>query len=249
MAMRRLALLLVIAIIAIPLHADVLTDLRTALGRLAATTPIRATYELQLNETNEGKFANGKSGGRASIDLEAEGSSFRMVVPKAMLEQVAKELDARAKNPDLPTPTERALNDISTVVASESLDGAPSLLRMMDDAKVVSDTNGTWAGKPARVLVLRLADRQMKGPGKVTMLENRLTLWLGSDLVPLAAEHIRNLKFSFLVFKSEQKSKRSWHYARSGDRLLRARYESNETTSGMGQKGNDVVVATLKVHG
>jgi hypothetical protein len=95
-----------------------------------------------------------------------------------------------------------------------------------------------------------VADRlPTKGPGKVTINENKLTLWLGTDHVPLAAEHIRQLKFSFLVFKSEQKSKRSWHYARSGDRLLRARYESNETTSGMGQKGNDVVVATLKVQG
>lgn len=242
--MRRLVFLLFAAV---PLHADILTDVRTALGRLTATTPIRATFELQRNEVDEGKFANGKYGGKASVDLEAEGQTFKMVIPRAMLEQVAKELDARARKPDLPAPTERALNDISTVVASESVDGAPSLLRMIDDAKVLSDAAGTWAGKPARVVVLRLADRMMKGPGKVTILENKLTLWLGADHVPLAAEHIRNLKFSFLVFKTEQKSKRSWHYGRSGDRLLRARYESNETTSGMGQKGNDVVVSTLRV--
>jgi hypothetical protein len=234
---------------ALPLQADVVADVRAALVRLPATTPIRATYELQRNETDEGKFANGKYGGKAAVEIEAEGSAFKLVVPRVMLEQIAKELDARAKDPNLPTPTERALNDISAVVASESVDGAPSLLRMLDEAKVLSDASGTWAGKPARVVVLRLADRMMKGPGKVTVGENKLTLWLGNDLVPLAAEHIRQLKFSFLVFKTDQKSKRSWHYARSGDRLLRARYESNETTSGMGQKGNDIVVATLKVQG
>ncbi len=244
--MRRLMILLFVAV---PLHADALADVRGALSRLVATTPIRATFELQRNEIDEGKFANNKSGGKAAIELEAEGQSFKLVIPKSMLDQVGRELDARARNPDLPTPTERALDDISTVVAAESIDGAPSLLRMLDEAKVVSDAAGTWAGKPARVLVLRLADRIPKTPGKVTMQENKLTLWLGSDHVPLAAEHIRQLKFSFLILKSEQKSKRSWHFARSGDRLLRARYESNETTSGMGQKGNDVVVATLKVHG
>jgi len=244
--MRHLAILLFVAV---PIHADALTDVRGALGRLAATTPIRATFELQRNETDEGKFANAKSAGRVAVEVESEGNSFRLVIPRAMLELVARELDARAKDPNLPTPTERALNDISTVVASEAVDGAPSLLRLMDDAKVLSDASGTWAGKPARVVVLRLADRIPKTPGKVTISENKLTLWLGSDHVPLAAELIRNLKFSFLVFKSEQRSKRSWHYARSGDRLLRARYESNETTSGMGQKGNDVVVSTLKVQG
>jgi hypothetical protein len=66
--------------------------------------------------------------------------------------------------------------------------------------------------------------------------------------VPLAAEHIRNGKFSFLVFKSEMKTKRSWHFARSGDRLVRARDEATETSTGMGQKGTDVTVATLRVH-
>ena len=240
---------LVVLFVALPLYADALVDVRGALSRLAGTTPIRATYELQRNETDEGKFANGKYGGKAAVEVEAEGNAFRLVVPRTMLEQVAKELDARAKDPNLPTPTERALNDISTVVASESVDGAPSLLRLLDDAKVMSDASGTWAGKAARVVVLKLADRAPKGPGKVTFTENKLTLWLGADHVPLAAEHLRSLKFSFLVFKTEQKSKRSWHYGRSGDRLLRARYESNETTSGMGQKGNDVVVATLKVQG
>ena len=31
-------------------------------------------------------------------------------------------------------------------------------------------------------------------------------------------------------------------------RLVRTRYESHQTSSGMGQKGNETVVATLRVH-
>src|SRR5688572_14049016 len=151
-SMRHLGILLFVAV---PLHADALSDVRGALGRLAATTPIRATFDLQRNDTDEGKFANAKYGGRVAVDLESEGDSFRLVIPRTMLDQVSKELDARAKDPNLPTPTERALNDITTVVAAEAIDGAPSLLRLMDDAKVLSDASGTWAGKPARVVVLR----------------------------------------------------------------------------------------------
>lgn len=241
--------LLIVLFAALPLHADALTDIRAALRGLGGTTPIRATYEIQRGENDEGKFSNEKSSGKATVDIEADASSFRLVVPRQMLEQVAKELDARAKNPDLPTPTERALNQITNVVAAESVDGAGSLLRLMDDAKLVSDGAGTWGGKPVRVVILRVADKIGKMPGKVTIADNKLTLWLGTDHVPLAAEHIRNGKFSFLIFKTEMKSKRSWHFARSGDRLVRARYEALETTSGMGQKGTDNTVATVKVHG
>lgn len=243
--MRRL---FAIVFVAVPLYADALTDIRSALAKLGGTSPIRATFELQRNETDEGRFANDKSGGKAAVDLEADGAGFRLVVPRSMMEQIGSELDARAKDPDKATPTERALNQISTVNAFESIDGAPSLLRLMEDAKIVSDGAGTWGGKPVRVVILRVADKIGKTPGKVTIAENKLTLWLGPDHVPLAAEHIRNGKFSFLVFKSEMKSKRSWHFARSGDRLVRARYEASETTSGMGQKGTDVTVATVRVH-
>lgn len=243
--MRRLSLLLLAAL---PLQADAISDVRTALQRLVATSPIRATFELQRNEVDEGKFANDKYNGKAAVDVEAEGGAFHLVVPRPLLEQINGELDARAKNPDANTPTERALNEISTLMAAESVDGAPSLLRLMDDAKVVSDGAGTWGGKPARVVILRVADKIGKTPGKVSISENRLTLWLGPDHVPLAAEHIRNAKFSFLIFKTEQKTKRSWHYARSGDRLVRARYELTQTTSGMGQKGLDTTVATVRVH-
>ena len=243
--MRRLLLILLVAV---PLHADALADVRSALAKLAATTPIRATFELQRNETDEGRFANDKSGGKAAVEVEADATSFRLVVPKPMIEQVGSELDARAKDPDKATPTERALGQISTVTAFESLDAARPLLRLMDDAKVVADGPGTWAGKPVRVVILRLADKVGKTPGKVTISENKLTLWLGPDHVPLAAEHIRHLKFSFLVFKSETKTKRSWHFARSGDRLVRARYEATESSSGMGQKGTDVTVATVRIH-
>ena len=242
--MRRL---LFVLFATLPLHADALTDVRSALAGLKGTTPIRATFDLQRNEVDEGKFSNDKFNGRASVDLEADGSSVKLVVPRPLLAQIGRELDARAKDPDSNTPTERALNEISTFRAAEAVDGAPALLRLMEEAKVVSDGAGTWGGKPVRVVILKLSDKVGKTPGKVSMLENKLTLWLGPDHVPLAAEHIRAAKFSFLVFKTEQRAKRSWHYARSGDRLVRARYELTQTTSGMGQKGLDVTVATVKV--
>lgn len=96
--------LLVVLLAALPLHADALSDIRTALGRLGATTPIRATFELQRNEADEGKFSNAKFNGRAAVDIEADGGAFRLVVPRTLLDQIALELDAR---PRIPTPSPR----------------------------------------------------------------------------------------------------------------------------------------------
>ena len=102
--MRRL---MPVLLVALPLHADALTDVRSALSRLGATTPIRATLDIQRNEVDEGKFANDKFNGRASVDIEADGAAVRLVVPRPLLEQIGRELDVRAKDPDANTPTER----------------------------------------------------------------------------------------------------------------------------------------------
>jgi len=243
--MRSLILLLAFAL---PLHADAFADLRGALGRLTARGPIRATYEVQRAVTNEGKWANEKFNGRAAVELEGDGEGVRVAFTRPLLEQVTRELQVRAHDRKQPTPTVSALNEISAVAAAEAIDAGPSILHMIDDAKVVEDREGTWQGKPVRVVIFRLADKRDSDFGKQTILENKLTLWLGADHLPVAAEHLHAAKFSFLVFKGEAKSKRSWHFAHVGDRLVRLRQEESESGSGLGQKGSSAFVATLQVH-
>ena len=234
--------------IALPLAADTIGDVRVALRRLGAREPIRATYDVQRAVANEGKFANDKSSGSVSVELEGDANGFRVVFPRTLLDQVEREQDAESRDPKHKMPTVGAVKEIDPVETSQALDFAPVLLRLLEGAKVVSDTGGTWAGKPVRVMVFRLADEPHDGPGKVTVLENRLTLWLGSDLVPVAAEHVAAGKFSLLVLKGESRQKESWHLSRVADRLVPHRHEFNRTSSGLGQKGNESVVATVRVH-
>jgi len=241
-------LFFVLLALAIPLHADPFSDLRAALGKLTARDPIRATYEVQRAATNEGKWANDKYNGKAAVELEGDVEGVRIVFARPLLEQVTREMQARAHNPKQPAPTVSALDQISAVHAAEVLDAGPPILHLLDDAKVVDDRGGTWQGKPVRVVIFRLADKRASDFGKETVAENKLTLWLGADDVPLAAEHVHSAKFSFLIFKGESKSKRSWHFARAGDRLVRVREEENESGSGLGQKGSATLVATLRVH-
>lgn len=241
--------LLVSVLAASPLHADALGDLRGALGRLTGREPIRATVDVQRTVANEGKFDNDKFSGKAAVDIESDDGGVRVLYGRPLIEQMTRELQSRARDPKQQTPTVNAVRQVDAVAAAEAIDFAPAILHLVEDAKVVEDRGGTWQGKPARVVIFRLSDKRDSDVGKVTVSENKLTLWLGGDHVPLAAEHVRAAKFSFLIFKGESRLKRSWHFARVGDRLVRARFEETESGSGMGQKGNESMIATVKVHG
>lgn len=241
--------LLPLFLLATSLAADPISDVRTALGRFPARESLRATYELQRSVKNEGKFGNDNFSGKIAVDLEASAAGYHIVVGRPLLDQIEREQQARDHNPKLNTPTASALREINAVEAADALDFAPSVLRLLEGAKLVSDAAGTWAGKPARILILRAADRMdPDDAGKVKVAENKVTLWLDAENVPLAVEHLFNAKFSFLFLKGEMKEKKSWHLARAADRLVRARFESTQNSSGMGQKGNESVVATVRVH-
>ena len=246
MTLTRVALCLLLAL---PLAADPLADVRAALGKLTAVEPIHATYEYQRTVANEGKFGNDKFSGKAVVELEGGATGYHIVFPRPLLDQVEREKEAKNRNAKLETPTANALRRIDPVETADAIDFAPALLRMLDGAKLLGDAQGTWQGKPARVLVVRVPDRlDDDDAGKMKISENKLTLWLGTDLVPLAAEHQFTAKISFLIFKAELKEKKSWHLGRVADRLVRVRYEAHQNSAGMGQKGNEVVVATLRVH-
>jgi hypothetical protein len=53
---------------------------------------------------------------------------------------------------------------------------------------------------------------------------------------------------SVLLLKFETKQKKSWYLAQVADHLVRLRHESSQSSSGMGQKANEMMVATVKVH-
>lgn len=236
-------------LVTLPLHADALTDVRSALGRFGARGPIRATYEVHRVEKSEGKLGNENSNGKVAVEVEGDANGFRIVFPRPLLDAVEREQLAEKRNAKATTPTVSALREVNPVAAAGAVDFAPELLRLLDGAKVVEEKNGAWNGKPARLVTFGLTySIDDDGPGKVTVAQNRLTLWLDGNNVPLGGEHHFQAKFSFLVFKGESKRQRKWQFAGVGDRLVRVRQEEQENTSGMGQKQNEQTVATVRVH-
>lgn len=244
--MRRTAILLLL--FALPAAADTLTDTRTALSRLGAQQTIRATYEIKRNAANEGRFNNDKFNAAAAVEIESDRNGLRVAFSRALLEQAEREQIAQNRNGKAVTPVLSILSEIEPVGTSTMVDFAPSLLRMIEGAKAMEDRGGTFGGKPAHILILKLADPPDTGFGKRTYTENRLTLWLDDDRLPLGAELQRTAKFSFLVIRFQSKVKRSWHFSTVGDRLVAVRYEGQESGNGMGQKVNEAVVETVSVH-
>ena len=244
--MRRLVLILLLAA---PLSADTLAEIRAALAGLPARQPIRAAFDVQQSVLSEGRFDNDKYSGKASVEIQGGPDGFHFILPPSLLDQIAAEEQARVRDKNHSQPTISAINAVSATRAAQSLNMAPVLTRLLDGARLVTDATGTWQGKPARVVIARVADRLADDDaGKVKIQENRLTLWLGPDLVPLAAEHLVKAKFSVLIFKGETNERKSWHLARVADRLVHTRYEEQQNGSGMGQKGSETLIATLRVH-
>lgn len=236
---------------ALPLHADALGDVRAALTRFGARGPIRATYEVHRIEKNEGKLGNGNDNGKVAVEVEGDANGFRIVFPRPLLEAVEREQLAEKRNAKSNTPTMAALREVDPVAASGAVDFAPELLRLLDGAKVVEEKAGAWNGKPARAVTFGLTySVDDDGPGKVTVAQNRLTLWLDpASNVPFGGEHHFQAKFSFLIFKGESKRQKKWQFAAAGDRLVRVRMEESAQTNGMGQKQDEQTVATVRVHG
>ena len=243
--MRRLAILLFIAV---PLSADTLIETRSALSRLGAQEAIRATYEIRRNSANEGRFNNDRYNANVAVEIESDRNGLRVAFSRSLLEQAEKEQVARIKNSKTTTPVLNSLSEIEPVGTAAVVDFAPTLLRMIEGAKAVEDRGGTFAGKPAHILILKLADPPEQGFGKRTYTDNRLTLWLDDARLPVGAELNRTAKFSFLVIRFQSIVKRSWYFATVGDRLVTTRYEAHETGNGMGQKVNESVVETVSVH-
>jgi hypothetical protein len=246
--MTRLLLPILLAT-ALTASADPIADVRSALAKLEAKESIRATYELDQSIDSKGKLDNEQFAGKASVEIEGDASGFRIIVPRNTLDQVEREQQARIRNAEQSMPTVSALGQIEPVDVVDALDFAPTLLRMLDGAKLISDTNSTFQGKPMRALVMRAADRlDADDAKKMKMVENRLTLWIGPDLIPVGAEHVMHSKLSFLIFRAEFKDKRSWYLSHVADRLVRVRRETSSSGSGMGQHTAEATVAVVRVH-
>lgn len=214
-----------------PLSADTLAEMKTALGRLTARTPLRATWSHESSDSTSGKFANGKSSRHVSVEAAQDAGTFRVEMSRSI--------------------TREALSSVSAADIANDLDFAHAFTELLDSGTVSEEKRVTWNGTPARLVVLQLKEPKHERQitiGKVSFAENRLSVWIGGDDVPLAAEHVRKASAGFLMFHGDSTMRESWQFARKDDHFVIARREAWTSFSGLGQQGQVHSIVTVAIH-
>ena len=247
--MARTALALAFWLLALPLSADTLADLKAAVGMLHGTAPCRAMVDVQREENNKGKVQNAKTTSSASAEAEINDDGLRVMYSSALLAKVAAEDAANDADNSKPAPTVGAMRSINAMSIVERLHYAESLLRLLNRSKTLSEARVVWQGRPARQLVMKVTTPPPKTPvGKVEYPEDKLTVWVGDDNLPLAATYSQKVVGGILFIKGEATASESWTFTRKDDRLILIREERAHNANGFGQHsdGREVITVTLR---
>jgi hypothetical protein len=213
---------------------DALSDLRTTLAQLAGTTPAHGTFDVTSTETTSDEPQPFE--GKASVGFEVDSAGLRILYPRATLAQATQEARAEAVDPNRQTPARSGVQRIHALDLAELLDAASALSVKLQNAQLVDSRSAPYRGKPARLVALKLTPKMSKGESKhVKKLEGTLSVWLGDDGVPIAAEQSFYAKASFLLMSFESTQKENWTFTRAGDRLVATHHERTENAGGFGE--------------
>lgn len=230
----------------IPARADTLADVRAALSRLSRTQPVRAQLQLSVRNQNE---EQGSSEGRTIVRVAEGEEGLIITYPQSELGKAAAEQKAEKRNPESKTPTRMALREVDPVDAAEMLDYSSTLLTRLEGAQVIQERVEAYAGKPARLLVLKLQPALSKSEAKrVKEMKYEMSLWIGNGGMPLAAETRLNVVAKFLLLTFRHNEKESWQYTYVANRLVVTKYSEDSSGSGLGQQYNRHRTAVLTVN-
>jgi len=222
------------------LRADGLGDLRSALARLNGREAIRATVEYRFWSRQGDDKKPVITEGRATSLVEEGPQGLRMSWSRPVIQAAVEEARAQAKDPEKPASTRRAIEGLKAVDVCDYLDGADELLRTLEGAQQLEEKSEPWQGKPAKLLLIKLAPRLSRRDQKyVKELEATAKIWVGADGLPLGAETRMHMKGrALLVITFEQQSRGTFQFLRSGNRLVVVHHTQESSGSGGGEQGS-----------
>jgi hypothetical protein len=242
--------LTLLGLCAAPVSAETLADLKAALSQLHGVKPIHVTMDVQRSRKSDGRFANSQFNGSMTIDVVADDAGMHLTFPRAILERAEKEAHDRQLDARKAQPTRSAINETQPTDVADSLSFGPSLLRLLEVGTKLSETRTMRDGKPVRVLVLKLSPKlppEATSVWNVKFTEDGMTVWVGEDNLPVAADRVQRGSAGFMFIKGQMTNHHSWSFVHVADRLVVAHEESSYAASGFGQRGEGKNVATLTV--
>ncbi len=224
--------------------ADGLTDLRSALAQLPATTMVHGS--LDVTSMSRSSQDDNPDIGKVTVAFETSDAGLRIIYPRAVLAQADQEARGQAIDPERSTPVRSGLSRVRLLPVAELVDAAAALNVSLQKAQLIQSKPSNFHGKPARLLVLKLPSRLSKAATRhVKRLESTLSLWIGDDGIPIGAERTTTAKASFLLLSFQSNQKETWTYARAGDRLVATRYEETQKGEGLGQHATTQLTEVL----
>lgn len=232
-------------LLAMPVHANALHELREVLSRLSAHSPLKASVQLK----SEGRSSDGDDTelnlGLATVQAEDGPQGLMLTFPQAALAQATQEEAARAANPKAAAPTSTGLRNLGFNDVRELTRAAEHLRRSLTHATLKAERSEAWQGKPARVLVFEVP--QARRDRYVKKYESTLEVWLGADGVPLASRNRERLEGSaFVVVNFEVQNTDEQVFAVVGKRLVATQRTTTTSGSGAGQRGSSRREFTLQ---
>ena len=238
-------MIIAVAVLAL-LPADALTDLRATLNQLTATAAVHGTFDVSSTVNNSEDPS--VTGGKATVGFEADNTGLRIVYPRVLLSEATQEARVEAADPERPTPVRSGAGRVHPLDLADLLDAAAALNTELINAQLTETKPSTFQGKPARLLVIKLNPRVSKAQSKhMKKMVSTLSLWLGSDGIPIAGERAFAGKASFMLLSFEFSQNASWSYTRSGDRLVVTHYAENQKSDGLGQHESSRIEETVRL--
>ncbi|PWF45063.1 hypothetical protein [Massilia glaciei] len=231
-------------------RADGLSDLKAALEHGSKATPVKGRIEARVvRRLGEGASAV-ETTGRANIQVSDGAGGLALSYGEGLLAQVRAEQSARAKDPDIKTPTLHTLGELGTGEVLSLLSAAPRILRSLEKAHFKSERAATHNGKPARLLsfdipIETLSKRDRKYAKR---LDSVYEIWIGPDGTPLASRKRQTVwGRAFVVITFEATTEEYSTYGLVDGRLVALRIDSHDKAEGMGERDETKSVKTLQV--
>ena len=233
-------------------RADGLADLKGALARLQAQTPLKATLEVKtFDRRGEGADAIDKQG-QASVGVDDGARGLQVLYGRDTLARMDAESRQLARDPKAKTPTVWAIGKLDSSEIVPMTSAASALSRSLDEDRFKVEQADTWGGRPARLLTFTIPVDKLPPEQRkyVKEFDGTLSVWIAADGTPLASQaHVVVKGRAFVVIGFDAVDDWNTTYAVLGDRLLALRAENRSTSNGAGEHGEQRVVKTLQPQG
>ncbi len=226
--------------------SDALSDLDATLQGLQSEQNLRARVEIVTRRAG-GESGNPKqAAGDSSVLVECGGTGLRMSWSADQIRQSRQAAAEKRAHPDAAQSSVATLTALEANDALDLLDAAEPLRRSLGGAVLLEDKAGSYQGKPARLLVLRL-DLRLEEEGRKALKESEATmrLWLDRQGQLLGMERDLRLRFSkfFLSYRVHDKETRAYQIA--AGRLVVTRAQHDNSGSGLGHSEESHVTTTV----